>query len=85
MNGTRDERAWDQGPGVKAAHSRRFPPTHSHVHLQPSLHAIRVDDPAPQLHPPGLPRRQRDGTAEPAAAVVWGAGALKGPTEGMEV
>ena len=42
----------------------------SHVRLLLPLHALRLGDPAAQLHPPGLPRQQRVRAAQPDAAVV---------------
>jgi hypothetical protein len=42
----------------------------SHVRLLLPLHALRLGDPAAQLHFTGLPRKQRVRAAEPDAAVV---------------
>ena len=42
----------------------------SHVRVLLPLHALRLGDPAAQLHTPGLPRQQRVRAAQPDAAVV---------------
>ena len=44
----------------------------SHVRLLLPLHALRLGDPAAQLHPARVPREQRVRPAQPDAAVVGG-------------
>ena len=42
----------------------------SHVCLLLPLHALRLGDPAAELHSPGMPREQRVRAAQPDAAMV---------------